>query len=88
MEVEVLVFSLQEVSFAGHPKMWGTSLFAPTEDRDIPGEGFTHKVGDRVEISATGLGSLTNDVRKCSDCAPWTFGSSALMRNLASRNLL
>lgn len=64
------------------------TLFAPTEDRDIPGEGFTHKVGDRVEISATGLGSLTNDVRKCSDCAPWTFGSSALMRNLASRNLL
>lgn len=64
------------------------TLFAPTEDRDMPGQGFTHKVGDRVEISATGLGSLTNDVRKCGDCVPWTFGSSALMRNLAARNLL
>jgi len=64
------------------------TLFAPTEDRDMPGEGFTHKVGDRVKISATGLGSLTNDVRKCGDCAPWTFGPSALMRNLAARNLL
>lgn len=64
------------------------TLFAPTEDRDMPGQGFTHKVGDRVEISATGLGSLTNDVRKCGDCAPWTFGTSALMRNLAARNLL
>ena len=64
------------------------TLFAPTEDREMPGEGFTHKVGDRVEISATGLGSLTNDVRKCGDCVPWTFGPSALMRNLAARNLL
>ena len=64
------------------------TLFAPTEDREMPGQGFTHKVGDRVEISATGLGSLTNDVRKCGDCVPWTFGSSALMRNLAARNLL
>ncbi|MBH96801.1 MAG: fumarylacetoacetate hydrolase [Gammaproteobacteria bacterium] len=64
------------------------TLFAPTEDRDMPGQGFTHKVGDRVEISATGLGSLTNDVRKCGDCVPWTFGTSALMRNLAARNLL
>lgn len=64
------------------------TLFAPTEDRDVPGEGFTHKVGDRVEISATGLGTLVNDVRHCGDCVPWTFGPSAFMRNLAARNLI
>ena len=27
------------------------TLFAPTEDRDVPGEGFTHKAGDVVAIS-------------------------------------
>ncbi len=64
------------------------TLFAPTEDRDVPGEGFTHKVGDRVEISATGLGSLVNEVRICSDCPPWTFGYSALLRNLSTRKLI
>lgn len=64
------------------------TLFAPTDDRDVPGEGFTHKVDDRVEISATGLGTLTNDVRNCGDCAPWTFGTAAFMRNLAARNLI
>jgi len=64
------------------------TLFAPTEDRDKPGEGFTHKVGDRVEITATGLGTLTNEVRRSGDCVPWTFGTSAFMRNLAARNLI
>lgn len=64
------------------------TLFAPTDDRDVPGEGFTHKIGDRVEISATGLGTLTNEVRICGDCQPWTFGTAAFMRNLAARNLI
>ena len=64
------------------------TLFAPTDDRDVPGEGFTHKIGDRVEISATGLGTLTNEVRICGDCQPWTFGAAAFMRNLAARNLI
>ncbi len=67
--------------------MLGT-LFAPTEDRDIPGEGFTHKLGDVVEISEPHLGSLRNTVRLSTECAPWTFGTSALMRNLAGRGLL
>lgn len=67
--------------------MLGT-LFAPTEDRDIPGEGFTHKLGDVVEISEPQLGSLRNTVRLSTECAPWTFGTSALMRNLAGRGLL
>ncbi|MBW8640055.1 fumarylacetoacetate hydrolase family protein [Hoeflea sp. WL0058] len=64
------------------------TLFAPTQDRDIEGEGFTHKLGDIVDISASGLGSLTNIVKLSTECPPWTFGARALMQNLARRNLL
>jgi len=64
------------------------TLFAPTQDRDVPGEGFTHKIGDKVEISAPGLGVLNNTVRYSQDCPEWTFGVSHLMRNLAKRGLL
>lgn len=64
------------------------TLFAPTEDRDTPGQGFTHKIGDRVTIACAGLGQLTNTVRLSTDCPEWTFGLAALMRNLAGRNLL
>lgn len=64
------------------------TLFAPVEDRDVPGEGFTHKRGDLVTISAPGLGKLTNTVRLSTECAEWTFGTRALMGNLASRNLI
>ncbi len=64
------------------------TLFAPTEDRDVPGQGFTHKIGDRVTIACDGLGRLTNTVRLSTDCPEWTFGLAALMRNLAGRNLL
>ncbi|RCS24767.1 fumarylacetoacetate hydrolase [Phyllobacterium salinisoli] len=61
------------------------TLFAPVEDRDTPGEGFTHKLGDVVTISNPELGSLTNTVRLSTQCPPWTFGAAALMRNLAKR---
>lgn len=64
------------------------TLFAPTQDRDEPGEGFTHKLGDVVSISSPGLGRLENIVRLSTECAPWTFGITALMRNLAARQLL
>jgi len=64
------------------------TLYAPIEDRDQPGEGFTHKIGDVVEIASAELGSLVNRVNHCDRIAPWTFGSGALMRNLASRGLL
>ncbi len=64
------------------------TLFAPTQDRDAPGEGFTHKVGDVVTISSRDLGSLTNRVRLSTECPEWTFGLAALMRNLARRNLI
>jgi fumarylacetoacetate (FAA) hydrolase family protein len=64
------------------------TLFAPTEDRDRPGEGFTHKLGDVVTINATGLGRLVNTVRLSTECPEWSFGISHLMRNLSARNLI
>jgi fumarylacetoacetate (FAA) hydrolase family protein len=64
------------------------TLFAPVEDRGEPGQGFTHKIGDVVTISSPALGSLVNTVRLATDCPPWTFGTAALMRNLAKRGLL
>jgi fumarylacetoacetate (FAA) hydrolase family protein len=63
-------------------------LFAPVQDRDDPGRGFTHKVGDIVTISTPRLGKLTNRVVTSKDAAPWTFGVIALMTNLAQRGLL
>jgi fumarylacetoacetate (FAA) hydrolase family protein len=64
------------------------TLFAPTEDRDHTGGGFTHKLGDQVSISSPLLGTLRNQVTHSSDAAPWTFGIGALLRNLAARGLL
>ena len=64
------------------------TLFAPTEDRDVPGQGFTHKEGDVVAISTPGLGTLVNTVRRSPDCRPWVFGARALMRSLAERQLV
>ncbi|MDE0704800.1 MAG: fumarylacetoacetate hydrolase family protein [Rhodospirillaceae bacterium] len=64
------------------------TLFAPTEDRDAPGQGFTHKIGDRVDIANPELGTLSNTVRYATDCPEWNFGTAALMRNLAKRGLI
>ena len=64
------------------------TMFAPIQDRDAPGQGFTHKVGDRVRVSTPKLGVLENEVTTCDQAKPWTFGVSALMRNLAGRGLL
>jgi fumarylacetoacetate (FAA) hydrolase family protein len=64
------------------------TLFAPIEDRDAPGQGFTHKTGDVVHISNPQLGTLTNVVRLSTECPEWTFGAGALMRNLAARGLI
>jgi fumarylacetoacetate (FAA) hydrolase family protein len=71
----------------GFVLMLGT-MFAPIEDRDAPGRGFTHKVGDRVRVYSPLLGTLENRVTLCEDAPPWTFGISALMANLAGRGLL
>lgn len=64
------------------------TMFAPTDDRDKPGEGFTHKVGDRVTIATPKLGALVNHVNRSDQLPPWRFGTGALMHNLAKRGLL
>jgi fumarylacetoacetate (FAA) hydrolase family protein len=64
------------------------TLFAPVQDRDEPGRGFTHKLGDVVRISTPKLGMLVNRVTTSRDAAPWRFGVRELMRNLAGRGLL
>jgi fumarylacetoacetate (FAA) hydrolase family protein len=64
------------------------TLFAPTQDRDHEGRGFTHKVGDVVSIATPRLGRLVNEVVTSKDAAPWTTGIAALYANLAARGLL
>lgn len=64
------------------------TMFAPIQDRDAAGQGFTHKVGDRVRVATPRLGVLENEVTTCDLAEPWTFGVSALIRNLAGRGLL
>lgn len=64
------------------------TLFAPTQDRDAAGEGFTHKRGDHVTISSPKLGALINRVTTSDTAPPWTFGLRDLMRSLAARNLI
>ena len=64
------------------------TLFAPTEDRDTPGEGFTHKIGDKVTISEPYLGELINYVNLSTECPKWEFGISAMINNLSNRGLL
>lgn len=64
------------------------TMFSPIKDRDAPGAGFTHHLGDRVTISSPALGALYNDVQLCDAIPPWTFGVRALYANLARRGLL
>lgn len=64
------------------------TMFAPTQDRFGPGQGFTHAVGDVVTVSTPGLGTLANRVNHSDKVAPWTYGIAALMRDLARRGPL
>lgn len=64
------------------------TMFAPVKDRRGAGQGFTHEVGDRVEISTAKLGRLVNWVERTDACPEWTFGVRSLIRNLAERGLL
>ena len=64
------------------------TMFAPVKDRDGAGQGFTHHIGDVVTISAPELGALVNVVGLATEAPEWTFGTAALMRNLAGRELL
>jgi fumarylacetoacetate (FAA) hydrolase family protein len=64
------------------------TLFAPTQDRDEPGRGFTHKLGDVVTISSAKLGTLVNTVTTSADAPAWNLGIGAFMTNLSRRGLL
>ena len=64
------------------------TMFAPVKDRRGPGLGFTHEVGDRVEIATPKLGRLVNWVDRTDACPEWTFGTRALFENLARRGLM
>ncbi|HGF9377067.1 TPA: fumarylacetoacetate hydrolase family protein [Acinetobacter nosocomialis] len=64
------------------------TLFAPTQDREQAGAGFTHKVGDVVRIHSPKLGTLYNTVMTSDKATQWNFGINALMRNLKQRELL
>lgn len=63
------------------------TMFAPIDDRDEPGGGFTHHVGDIVTIASPLLGALVNRVRRSEDAPRWEFGIGALMSNLFARGL-
>jgi fumarylacetoacetate (FAA) hydrolase family protein len=63
-------------------------MFVPTKEREGGGGGFTHKAGDIVTISAARLGTLVNRVGRSDQAPEWTFGTRALIANLAARGLL
>ena len=64
------------------------TMFAPVQDRGGAGKGFTHKPGDIVSISTPSLGTLSNRVRLATECEPWTYGTSHLLRDLSRAGLL
>ncbi|MCT2583553.1 fumarylacetoacetate hydrolase family protein [Actinophytocola gossypii] len=64
------------------------TMYAPVDDRDAPGQGFTHHPDDIVAISTPRLGTLVNRIRPSDTCEPWTFGTADLFRNLAARGVL
>ena len=64
------------------------TLFAPIEDHDAPGMGFTHHDGDLVSIQSPRLGLLQNTTTKSNRARPWIFGTTHLFNNLAKRGLL
>jgi fumarylacetoacetate (FAA) hydrolase family protein len=64
------------------------TMFVPTADRDGTGLGFTHKLGDIVEIGAPCLGRLVNRVNRTDRVHRRDPGIAGLMHNLAARGLL
>lgn len=64
------------------------TMFAPVDDRGEPGHGFTHKLGDIVEIATPELGCLVNRVNHADKAPHWTFGARHLFANLKARGLL
>lgn len=64
------------------------TLFAPTQDRDEPNAGFTHKSGDIVTIRSDRLGTLSNEVTTSRDAPAWSMGIGEFVRNLSQRGLV
>ncbi|WP_037207555.1 fumarylacetoacetate hydrolase family protein [Rhodococcus opacus] len=63
------------------------TLFAPTTDRDVPGQGFTHKPGDLVTIASTHLGTLVNEVAATESLPAWSFGIGQLFGYLRTHGV-
>ena len=61
------------------------TMFAPSEDRNKKGEGFTHKIGDQVQIQSEHLGSLVNWVNTCDQIPKWEFGIGSFINFLLER---
>ena len=71
----------------GHPDgfaLFTGTLFAPTQDRDAPGQGFTHHPGDTVAIRSEHLGALVNRTGVTEELPPWTYGIRDLFAYLQS----
>lgn len=85
---ELLRQALSEHHYPDGLVLFCGTLFAPTQDRDEPGRGFTHKPGDIVTIASARLGTLVNTVTTSREAPAWSFGIGDLMRNLARRGLL
>lgn len=81
--LELVRQSLSEHQYPDGLVLFLGTLFAPVQDRDTAGHGFTHKVGDRVTIHSERLGTLVNMVTTSDRAAPWTFGIRALMASIA-----
>ncbi|HJV99906.1 MAG TPA: fumarylacetoacetate hydrolase family protein [Arthrobacter sp.] len=64
------------------------TLFAPTQDRDEPGQGFTHRMGDTVTIRSRHLGALINEVGRAEELPEWQFGLRQLFEYLHHQRML
>ncbi|MCP3733054.1 fumarylacetoacetate hydrolase family protein [Sphingomonas sp. MG17] len=83
--LELIRQTLSEHQYPDGFALFLGTLFAPIQDRDHAGRGFTHKVGDVVRIHSPRLGTLTNRVTTSKDAAPWNFGIRDLYRSMAAR---
>ena len=59
------------------------TMFAPTDDRGAPGQGFTHALGDIVSVATPKLGTLVNRVNHADKTEPWSFGIGAMLDYLS-----
>ncbi len=64
------------------------TMFAPIEDRDVAGQGFTHKTGDTVRVSNPRLGVLENRVTTCDQAPPGQIAHQVREAEAPGRGLL